>query len=49
MIMTGENCREFSLLFPVSFIGQFGYPIKKTGFNLMIVHFYIRGKQDIIR
>ena len=24
-------------------------PAKKTGFNLMIVHFYIRRKLDIIR
>ena len=26
-IITGENCRQFRLLFPLSFIGQFVYAV----------------------
>ena len=25
--MTGEKCRQFWLLYPMSFIGQFNYPV----------------------
>ena len=30
-IMTGENCRQFMLLFPMSIIGQFVHPVGGEG------------------
>ena len=50
--MTGENCRQFRLLFPLSFNVQFVYPVGgkgRKGVEGGYCYFLTRYKVDFIR